>query len=316
MRAFAASQPAPTVLPAAPVVPSTPPPPPPPADDIDLGDDDAWAPETPQPAYRGASGGTKPHGKAGSGAGGTGAARGVRSAFSSAAVDAVYYGGPRIESFVLSARLADPGVPPVPFRPTGDTLFSEEFGGGGRNAIEAEILYMLCAWLQSLNNTLAAWETAAVRHPPTLSSSLDMHATARTHVYQVYNMLATRYEVLLRWRIDASHAAAMHSAILDDAGSHFSNAATLGFHEHAARDRVSQVACDQGRVLSRVPPGGPAANLAADAGGGRGHDWRRGGGCATVLPDRGFGRGHGRGHRKRRRGGPREETPGGPPPTV
>lgn len=286
------------------MVPPAPPPPPPPAGDIDLGDDNVWAPETPQPVYRGARGGTKPRGAAGSSAGGTGAARRVRSAFSSAAVDAVYYGGPRIEGYVLPAHLADPGVFPVPLRPTGDTRFSEEFGGGGRNAIDAEILYMSCAWLQALNNTFSAWETAAVSHPPTLSSSIGMHATARTHVYQVYNMLSTRYEVLLRWQSDASYAAAMHSAILDDAGSHFTKAATLGFHELAARDRATHVACDQSRVLARVPPGGPSANLAADAGGGRGHDWRRGDGRGIVLPNRGSGRGRGRDHRKRRRGAP------------
>lgn len=123
-----------------------------------------------------------------------------------------------------------------------------------------------------------------------------MHATARSHVYQMYNTLATRYEVIQRWPSNASYAAAMHSAIFDDAGSHFTNAATLGFHELAARDRATHVALDHGRVLARVPAGGPAAKLDADAGGGRGQDWHRGGGRGNVLPDRGRGRGRGRVH--------------------
>lgn len=63
-------------------------------------------------------------------------------AFGDAAVNEVYYGGPRIEGFDLPARLTGGAALPVPFRPTGDTRFSEEFGAGGQNAIEAEIAYV------------------------------------------------------------------------------------------------------------------------------------------------------------------------------
>lgn len=190
--------PAVAAAPSPPPYPSPPPPPPPPADDATAAPD-GWGTAATSTGFgarpatgcgyhdahdNGGGGGGGYNGGRGGGSGG-GRGSGPSSAFSRSVVDGVFYGGPRIEGFELPPRLATPGTFPCPFRPTGDTRFSEEFGHGGRNAVEAEVLFMSCAWLQALNNSLAAWEADALDVAPSLSSSLAAHATARTHVYQV-----------------------------------------------------------------------------------------------------------------------------------
>lgn len=241
---------------------------------IAVDDDDGWAPDPAESAGAGTHGGssTRLHG-AGSAAGAAAAGRGTapRAAFSGAAVDAVYNGCPSIEGFDLPSRLSRPGTFPVPFKPTGDTDYTTEFGHGGRNAIEAHVLYMGCAWLQHLNNSLADWEAAAVAERPTYAATAALHASARTHVYQIYHILATRYEVLLRWRADPAFAASLHSAVLEANHTSFTNAATAGFHEIASRDRATHVARAQGRVLANVNP--PASEWALPP-----PAWSRGGG--------------------------------------
>lgn len=54
---------------------------------------------------------------------------------------------------------------------------------------------MACTWLQSLNNSLVDWEQ---RGPsPSPSESATVLSITRTHVFQVYTILESRYEVLL-----------------------------------------------------------------------------------------------------------------------
>ncbi|KAK1859360.1 hypothetical protein I4F81_001957 [Pyropia yezoensis] len=162
---------------------------------VDVGDDDDWVPEPAQPSRARSRSGRFPPGGADDGGGfvASGAGRGgPRAAFSRAAVDAVYDGCPRIQGLELPSRLAREGVFPEPFKPSGDPDFSAEFGSGRRNAKEATVLYMACAWLQNLTNAIADYKSAASTATPTLSASLDVTASARTHVYQIYSLLATR----------------------------------------------------------------------------------------------------------------------------
>lgn len=79
----------------------------------------------------------------------------MANAFDAAAVEHIYNCGPRIRGFERPPRLSGPGTFPVPFRPTDDTAFSTEFSNGSCNAIEAEVLFMVCTWLQHINNSLA-----------------------------------------------------------------------------------------------------------------------------------------------------------------
>lgn len=144
-RAFA--QPAAPAAVAGPTAPRGPTPPAPVAP-VDVNNDDDWAPEPAQPSRARPRGGRFAPAIVDDGASSaaSGAGRGgPRAAFSRAAVDAVYDGRPRIEGFELPSRLAYAGVFPEPFKPSGDTDFSAEFGGGGRNAKEASVLYMACA---------------------------------------------------------------------------------------------------------------------------------------------------------------------------
>lgn len=276
----------------------------------DVADDDDWAPETAEPtgARTGVgSGAPSPHGAGpASGAAGVGRGAAPRAAFSGAAVDAVYNGCPSIEGFDLLSRLTRPGTFPVPFKPTGDTDYTAEFGNGGRNAIEAHVLYMGCAWLRNLNNSLADWEAAAADERPTYAATAALHASARTHVYQIYHILATRYEVLLRWRSDAAYAASLHSAVLEANHTSFTNAATAGFHEIASRDRATHVARAQGRALANIHPPAGEWGLPPPA-------WSRGGGNlrrgTPRLRPRRPGRGRGAGKIKK----PGVQTPPPPP---
>lgn len=93
-----------------------------------------------------------------------------------------------------------------------------------------------------------------------------------------------RYEVLLRWRSDATYAApSLHSAVLEADHTSFINVATTGFDKIASRDRTTHVARAQGRSLAQVPPA--AADWDA-----RPPAWLRGGG-AFRRAARGRGRG-------------------------
>lgn len=133
---------------------------------------------------------------------------------------------------------------------------------------------MVCTWLQHINNSLADWEDANRSSPLTLDESSDVHSTTRTHIFQIYNILATRYEVLLTWRTDPGWAAALHDAILGYAEAHFTNFASRDFHRVAARHRASHVARDRGRSLARgradaTNQASTRGDAATRAGGGR-----------------------------------------------
>lgn len=114
---------------------------------------------------------------------------------------------------------------------------------------------MVCTWLQHINNSLAVWEDGHRSSLPTLDESSDVHSTTRTHIFQIYTLLATRYEVLLTWRTDPGWAAALHDAILGHTEAHFTNFASRDFHRVAARDPASRVARDRGRSLARARSG-------------------------------------------------------------
>lgn len=213
----------------------------------------------------------------------------------------MYDGCPRVERFDLPQRLARADVFPKPFNPSGDTDFAAEFGSGGRNAKEASVLYMACAWLQNPNNSLADYKSEAYNTAPTLSASLAVTASARTHVYLIYSLLATRYEVLFRWRADPTYAASLPSAVMESHHTPFTNAATAGYHELAARDRAMHVPRTQGRVLARLPAASGECDAPSPAwsrgGGGGGRGGRGDGGRGDGGRDD-CGRGRGRVERK------------------
>lgn len=177
-------------------------------------DEDAWAPDPSESAVTRADSGSCAFDPLGTSpasvAGGAGRGTAPRAAFSGAAVDAVYNSCPGIEVLDLPPRLSRPGTFPVPFKPVGDTDYTAELGHGGRNAIEAHVLYMGCAWLQSLNNSLTSREAAAADQRPSYTAAAAIHASARTHVYQIYHIMAALYEVLLRWWSDSTYAAFLH----------------------------------------------------------------------------------------------------------
>lgn len=228
-------------------------------------------------------------------------------------MDAVYNGCPGIVGFDLLSRLSRAGTLPVPFKPVGDTDYTAQVGHGGRNAIEAHVLYKGCAWLQNLNKSLESWEAAAADERPSYTSTAAMHASARTHVYQIYHIMAIRDEVLLRWRSDATYAApSLHSAVLEANHTSFINVATTGFHKIASRDRATHVALAQGRCsLAQVPPTAADWDALPPA-------WPRGGGAfRRAARGRGRGRGgRGQGHKWRdcRGGAGAAEAP--PPPLA
>lgn len=168
-------------------------------------------------------------------------------------MDAVYDGCPRIEGFELPSGLSHARVFLKLLQHTGDTDFPSKFGAGGRNAKVASVLNMACAWLQNLKNFIATYQSCVYTSPPILFASLAVTASARTHVYQIFNLLATRFQVLLRCRTDQTYAATLHSAVLEANYTPFTNAATASYHEVAARDRAMDVARAQGRVLARLP---------------------------------------------------------------
>lgn len=224
-------------------------------------------------------------------------------------MDAVYNACPTIDGFDLPSRLTRPGTFPVPFKPTGDTEYTTEFGHGGRNAIDAHVLYMGCAWFQNLNNSLVDWGAAAADERPACVATAALHASARTHVYQIYHILATRYEVLLRRRSYAVYAASLHAAVLEANQSSFTNAATAGFHEIASRDRATHAARAQGRALANDTL--PAGEWAIPP-----PSWSRGGGNLRRGSPRLRPRRLGRGRGGSPRGDDRNRKHGGqaPPP--
>lgn len=148
--------------------------------------DDAWAPDSSESAVTRAgsgSGALDPLGASpASFAGGAGRGAAPRAAFSGAEVDAVYYGCPGIVGLDLLSRLSRAGTFPVPFKSVGDTDYTAEVGHGGRDAVEAHVLYIGCAWLQNLDKSLASWEAAAADERPSYTATAAMHASARTDV--------------------------------------------------------------------------------------------------------------------------------------
>lgn len=112
-----------------------------------------------------------------------------------------------------------------------------------------------------------------------------MQASFRTHVYQIYHLLATPYEVLLRWRSEADYAASLHSAVLEANQTPFTNAATASFYEKDSSDRAAHVSRSQGRAHANIAPGVDEWNIPRAA-------WARGGGThrrAARLRQRGRG---------------------------
>lgn len=193
------------------------------------------------------------------------AASRVSNAFDAAAIEHFYNSGPRIQGCERPPRLRAPGTFLAPFRPTGDTAFAFECANGSRNAIKAEILFMVRTWLQHIKISLADWEDGNRASPPTLDESSDVHSTTRTHISQIYEFLATQYKVLLAWRTDPGWAAALHDAILGHSEAHFTNFASSDFHRIATRDRASHVTRDRGRSLAQRRAHASQASTRGDA---------------------------------------------------
>lgn len=128
------------------------------AEVINLDGDDGGAADTSEPAGAGAGGGggSFDSRRVGHDDSAGIAGHAPRATFSGAAEDAIYHGCPSIETFDLLARLSRAGTFPMPFKPTGDTDYTTEFCHGGRNAVDARVLYMGYALLQNLNSSLAS----------------------------------------------------------------------------------------------------------------------------------------------------------------
>lgn len=115
------------------------------------------------------------------------------------------------------------------------------------------MLFMACASLENLNNSIATYETGALTFLPSFSATLAVTASTVTHVYQFCNLLATQYPVLHRWRSDQVGTPSLHAAVLEANHTPFTNAATAGYHEVAACDRGMHVVGAQCHALARVP---------------------------------------------------------------
>lgn len=168
-------------------------------------------------------------------------------------VERVYHARHRIQGFELPEVLRGPGVYPRPYALEGP--FLHRFPEDGRNRIEASILHQSLAWLQNINNRVAGFEDDAYAAGALVDDAVHTLFVVRTHVYQVCNILSTRYEVLWRMRTGHDVAANMHDAILGSHGPGWSNTATAGLISVAASARLSNTARDSGRTLGRRPGG-------------------------------------------------------------
>eukprot|EP00170_Pyropia_yezoensis_P005674 contig_23041_g5690 len=149
--------------------------------------------------------------------------------------------------------MRNPGIYPQPFPMFGD--FWHAFTDNTRAYFEGRVLHTGLAWLQNANNRLVDVQEHIERGivPPAAAS--EAVAVARTHVYQIYALLAARYECLLEQRNGAEWAHAMEAVVLNLVGPAYSNPATFGIHATAAAARFAAAAREYGR-------GGSSASIA------------------------------------------------------
>lgn len=136
--------------------------------------------------------------------------------------------------------------------------FWHAFTDNTRAYFEGRVLHTGLAWLQNANNRLVDVQEHIRRGivPPAAAS--EAVAVARTHVYQIYALLAARYECLLEQRNGAEWAHAMEAVVLNPVGPGYSNPATSGIHATAAAARFAAAAREYGRGGRAYARPGPA----------------------------------------------------------
>lgn len=206
----------------------------------------------------------------------------LESAISTAHVARVLDGRPRLEGFELPRNLRDAGVFPQPFALGAE--FHRRFPDSSRAFHEGKVLHQACAWLANANNRVADVEDHAFADGISPGAAVEALAVARTHIHQIYAILATRYQALEEQRVRPEYAHTMEDAILAAPGPGYSNPATRGFFETAAATRLSSAARDLGRAAASgrdrqsrpdraLPPWRPRGG-----GGHRNRTWQRDGG--------------------------------------
>lgn len=156
------------------------------------------------------------------------------------AIGRVFHERSRLEEFELPARLRNPVTYPQPFPMFG--YFWHSLSDNTRAYFEGQVLHKGLVWLQNANHRLVDVEEHTARGIVPRAAAGEAVAVARTHIYQIYALLAARYECLLGQRNEAEWANAMEAVILNPVGPGYLNPATSGIHAIAAAARFAAAA--------------------------------------------------------------------------